>query len=96
MSSIFINEMKQPLAEEAKKIDRFVSTSRCFPSMFLGGAVRRHLLKGGIGAADGSVYLFSETGSYLSGNTRTAGGGIAAFDNPEGRYKFRADYGGEK
>ncbi len=60
------------------------------------GDVRLHVLKDGVGVTDVPAYLFSETGSYLSLNTRTDAEGFALFDIPVGRYKFRADFGGEK
>lgn len=53
-------------------------------------------LQSGSFMANIKVYLFSESGTYLSQYGSTNAAGKASFIIPQGNYKFRADYDGEQ
>ena len=42
-----------------------------------------------------SVYAFNESGGYAGIKARTDQNGMATMELPDGKYKFRADYGGD-
>jgi len=58
--------------------------------------VNIHVTDNGAAVVDAPVYLFTESGSYLSRIEYTDGGGQVEFFIPEGSYKFRVDHGGSQ
>jgi len=55
-----------------------------------------HVTMAGAGISGARVYLFSESGSYLSRFDNTNDQGKASFFIPQGRYKFRVDHNGSQ
>jgi hypothetical protein len=51
---------------------------------------------GGVPIIDQTVYVFSAAGSYLGIHQTTDGDGTVVFRLPEGEYKFRADFQGNR
>ncbi len=51
---------------------------------------------GGVPLIDQTVYVFSAAGSYLGLRQITNGDGTVVFQLPEGEYKFRADFQGNR
>jgi len=60
------------------------------------GNVNIHVTENGTDVMDAPVYLFTESGSYLSRMERTENAGVVQFMIPEGAYKFRVDHGGSQ
>jgi len=58
------------------------------------GSVNIHVTYNGTDVMDAPVYLFTESGSYLSLMERTDNAGVVQFMIPECAYKFRVDHGG--
>ncbi|RJR29152.1 MAG: hypothetical protein C4576_35575, partial [Desulfobacteraceae bacterium] len=60
------------------------------------GVVDLHVTWNGAEVSNAPVYLFTETGSYLSRSVNTDGQGYAQFTVPVKGYKFRIDYNGQQ
>ena len=54
------------------------------------------MTENGEAVVSASVYLFSDTGSYLGVSQKTDDSGTASFTIPEKAYKFRVDYNGTR
>jgi hypothetical protein len=71
-----------------QSVDTTVSLNR--------GMARIHAHRSGVDTAGATVYLFKDSGAYLSRHELTDENGIAAFLLPDRAFKFRVDEGGDQ
>ncbi len=60
------------------------------------GSIQLQVTQNEIAIENATVYLFSESDSYLGQSAVTDESGVAGFTIPEGDYKFRVDYDGNQ